>query len=117
MENNIVQNAYIKFDIALKNISYIASLVPSNLNGDSLALDLVKYLVNPLSYMADIDGGLHIVILSVCVTPPDQTKNDTDLKSGTHTPKPFFEKVTPGTAIFEKLSCHVYFCIDRLPCF
>ena len=42
MENNIVQNAYIKLDKALQNIRYIAPGASSNLNHDSLALNQVN---------------------------------------------------------------------------
>ena len=59
MENNIVQNAYIKLDIALQIIKSIAPRVSSNLNRDSLALDPVKYLGNPLGYISDNNGGLY----------------------------------------------------------
>ena len=57
MKNNIVENPYIKLDIALQNIRYIAPQVSSNLDRDSLALDPVKYLGNP-----DIIRGLYIYI-------------------------------------------------------
>ena len=52
---------YIKLDIALQNIHYIALWVSSNLNWDSLALDPVEYLGNPLGYIEDIIGGLYTV--------------------------------------------------------
>ena len=47
----------------------------------------------------------------ICVTPPGQTNNDTDLKFGTHTPIDliqklifrFFEKMTLRAASLEKL--------------
>ena len=60
-ENNIVQNAYIKLDIARPNIRDNAPRVSPHLNRDLLALDPVKYLGNPLVYRADIIGGLYIV--------------------------------------------------------
>ena len=53
MENNIVQ-----LDIALQNIRYIPPRFSSNLNQDSPSLDLVKYVGNPLGYIANIIGGL-----------------------------------------------------------
>ena len=48
------------------------------------------------------------------VTPPGQSKNDTDLKFGTHTPIDliykmifcFFEKITLTTATLKELPCH-----------
>ena len=50
----------------------------------------------------------------ICVTPPGQTKNDTDLKFGTHTPLDrnfgfFAKKITLRAASPEKLPCHVDF--------
>ena len=51
------------------------------------------------------------------VTSPGQTKNDTDLKFGTHTPidliekqvSCFFDQITVTAARLEKLPCHVDF--------
>ena len=48
------------------------------------------------------------------VIPPAQSKNDTDLKFGTHTPIDliykmifcFFEKITLTTATLKELPCH-----------
>ena len=62
MEDTIVQSAYIKLDIALQNIRYLAPRVSSNLNRDKLTLDPVKYLGNPLGYIADIIGGPYWVV-------------------------------------------------------
>ena len=53
----------------------------------------------------------------MCVTPRGQTKNDTDLKFGTHTPIDlikkrafcFFEKITGTAAGLKKLPCDVDF--------
>ena len=61
--DNIAQNAYIKLDIALQNIRYIALRVSSNLNRDLLALDPLKYLGSLLGYISDIIGELYIVII------------------------------------------------------
>ena len=63
MENNIVQNTYIKLVRALQNIRYIARGVSLDLNWLLLALGTVKYLGNPLGYIPDIIGGLYIVSL------------------------------------------------------
>ena len=57
------------------------------------------------------------VYLFMCVTPPNQTKNYTDLKFGTdplldqiwNRVFRFFEKVTLRAASLEKVQCHVDF--------
>ena len=45
----------------------------------------------------------------MCVKDPDQMKNDTDLKFGTHIPLDHIEKVTLRADIHEKRPCHVDF--------
>ena len=72
MENNTVQNTYVKLDIAVQNIRYIAPRIFSNLNRDSLALDPIKYLGNPLGYTADIIGGLFIDFIIKANNLPDR---------------------------------------------
>ena len=53
--------------------------------------------------------------MCICVTPPGQTKNDTDLKFGTHWPYLklfffcFFGKISVTGTFLEKLPCHVDF--------
>ena len=51
------------------------------------------------------------IYLCICVTSLGQTKNDTDLKFGTHTPIDFcfFDQITVTAASLEKLPCHVDF--------
>ena len=61
---------YIKLEIALQNIRYIAPRVSMDLNAHSLALGPVKHLGNPLGYIADIIGGLYIVIMDPTLPPP-----------------------------------------------
>ena len=62
-EQHSTKRAHKKIDKAFQNIRYINPRVSSNLNQDSLALDPVKYLGNPLGYIEDIIGGLYIVII------------------------------------------------------
>ena len=66
------------------------------------------------------------ICVSFCVTPPDETKNDTDWNFGTHTHSPtpnlkgfffgFFEKVTLRAASLQKLPRHMdsVYLPDRL---
>ena len=66
------------------------------------------------------------VYLFICVTSPEQPKNDSDLKFDTYSHWPylkncfffrFFEKITVTSASLEKLPCYVIFRISpRLPC-
>ena len=55
---------------------------------------------------------LLFILVSDCVSSPDQTKNDKVPKFGTDTPSTvFFDKETLGAANFEKQHCHVEFRI------
>ena len=55
------------------------------------------------------------ICVFICVTPPGQMKNDTDLKFSTHTPIAlikkrvfcFFRKMTVRAVSLDKLPCHV----------
>ena len=59
-----------------------------------------------------------VICWLVCTGPPDQTKNDADLKFRIHTPGffVFFEKVTLSAASLEKTAASRGFSLDLLDC-